>query len=392
MSQSEFLFSVIRATLDCRVNVVPALPIPPCVDWAMLVERALAHGVAAFLSRYILALPPEVVSSEFSAAAEHFLRRRRDDAAAAIGDLRQVLENLEAAGIAAVPFKGPLLANEAYGHWAAREFRDLDILIPETQAERAIHVLEGLGYCSQQHLSTQQRRAYYHYNGQDLLVGPGKYPLEPHWKLAPSTLSIRLDPSELLQRTRIVCLDHYRFRVLSPEDTLLVLGLHGSKEQWGRLVWIADVAGFVRNHPDLDWNALLGTAERAGIKRMVLLALELACTLGVQPPDEAMAAIRSDVICRQLARQLREQFANLTVEQSSVFHLCRFRWLMRERLSDRLRYAAATLTTPRVQHLRLFDSPPVMDWVLPIVKVSHDYLAKPIWLTGRKVLRNCRSK
>ena len=51
---------------------------------------------------------------------------------------------------------------------------------------------------------------------------------------------------------------------LSPEKTLLVLCMHGSKHAWSRLIWICDVAQLLAACPGLDWNKVNREAKRLG--------------------------------------------------------------------------------------------------------------------------------
>jgi hypothetical protein len=52
-------------------------------------------------------------------------------------ELIRILNCLESHGIAAIPFKGPTLAESVYGNLALREFSDLDILVRQSDFPRA---------------------------------------------------------------------------------------------------------------------------------------------------------------------------------------------------------------------------------------------------------------
>src|SRR2546426_10956064 len=65
------------------------------------------------------------------------------------GDLLSLLELFEARGIPAVPFKGPVLAVQAYGDVALREFRDLDILVTHRDITRARELLLARGFSAE---------------------------------------------------------------------------------------------------------------------------------------------------------------------------------------------------------------------------------------------------
>jgi Uncharacterised nucleotidyltransferase len=63
------------------------------------------------------------------------------------GTLLKLLRLLEAHGIAALPYKGPVLAALAYGNVAFRQFGDLDLLVRPQDADRAKALLWAQGYC-----------------------------------------------------------------------------------------------------------------------------------------------------------------------------------------------------------------------------------------------------
>ena len=53
---------------------------------------------------------------------------------------------LESNGINAIPYKGPVLANLAYGNLSFREFGDIDILINKSDALKAKEIMISNGY------------------------------------------------------------------------------------------------------------------------------------------------------------------------------------------------------------------------------------------------------
>ena len=51
---------------------------------------------------------------------------------------------------------------------------------------------------------------------------------------------------------------------------------------------------------------------------------------------------------------------------------------MRERFGDRLRYARATIFTPRVRQFRTIDLPDRLCFLYPAVKIAQDNIALPL--------------
>src|SRR5439155_25185376 len=74
--------------------------------------------------------------------------------------LIRILDCLKSNGIAAIPYKGPVLAETVYKDLALRQFSDLDILIRAADLARAKRALGELDYASAIHLSEAEERAY----------------------------------------------------------------------------------------------------------------------------------------------------------------------------------------------------------------------------------------
>ena len=351
-------------------------------DWSALVEHALAYGSASRLCRHLLAVGAELVPADVATACTTYLAARERVAADAVAQLAFVVDTLASDGINALPFKGPVLGLQAYGDPAMREYHDLDILIRREHLSGTLATLHDLGYRSEAVIGLRARRIadYYRYNGHDILFPQEGLPLEPHWALSPRTFCAELDTGPIFDRAVVIETAHgRRFACFAPEDTLLAAAVHGGKEQWSRLVWVADIAALLHAYPAIDWIAILARAKQAGCLRMTLLAAELASELlGVYLPDRVRAAVARDPVVARLVERVRTSLFTDT-KTPSVFTLTRFRWNARERLSDRLRYASRTLLTARVPHFRTLDLPDRLSFLYPAVRLGHDFVALPLW-------------
>lgn len=121
---------------------------------------------------------------------------------------------------------------------------------------------------------------------------------------------------------------------------------------------------------------------------MVLVGLQLATSLlDARLPAVIAREIAANRAATALAAQAAGQIFVANAPVRSVFELSAFRWRMRERLCDRLRYAAATLLTPRTRQFRTIDLPDPLCFLYPVVKVMQDNIVLPIKsrLTGAAV-------
>ncbi len=299
-------------------------------------------------------------------------------------ELHTLLDRFDRQGIQVVPFKGPLLGQRAYQDPLSREYHDLDLLVRQHELEQLVRVLTDQGYTHQAKLSKRQRRTLATYAGQYILFAPdGRVSVEPHWWLLPKTLAADLDYPRIWSRVRRGRLQHREVWELTPEDTVLMLCVHGGKEQWPILKQVVDLAWYLSSGPILDWPSLQGDAEDWGVARMLRIGLLLARRFTPSAvPGQLHAWIARDGQAPALA-EAQWQRLDGTVQPPDPYRLGRYYHAIRERRGDRLRYLWRTLTTPRALHVGLLDLPVCLHRLYPLVKVIHDGL---LWGWGKRAI------
>ena len=360
------------------------------IDWTRFVRWALAHKVVPLVHEACRESGADGPPAELLDALEIYVERNQERSRRLAEELRDIVRELSLRGVLALPFKGPLLARQAYGDTALRQAGDLDILVRDEHVETFVALLRARGYQEDPDtaaLSPAQHRAYRRYQSQYLYFRPSDgIVVEPHWRISPRPLAIELDHDALWTRSTEVDLAGQSVRSLGLEDLLIVLCVHGSKHQWVELRWICDLAALVQCHGGMDWPVVLRRAERQGCRRMLLLGLVLASDLlGAPLPALVRDRIAEAPGARRLAGQVcRRLFLEGNVT-TNPFRLDRFRFLMRERWRDRLAYVTRSLTTARVEHDALlpFESPPL--FLRSLAGLVHDYALLPAWLAGKSL-------
>jgi hypothetical protein len=237
-------------------------------------------------------------------------------------------------------------------------------------------------------LTPAQLAAFRRYSGQDIAFKDG-VAVEPHWALAPRTLALDVDHDALFARACDIDLAGGIVRSFGAEDLVAVLCLHGSKEQWTRLLWIADLAHMIAANPGLDWDALLSRARAQGCLRMVLIGLVLAAELEALPAA-AEHAIADDPMASALAERAASRLFDPDRADPSIYALTTFRLRMRERMADRVRYVVRTIATPRDIHFSLVRLPDGLFFLYTPLKLVHDYALLPVWTLGKRAGRSQR--
>lgn len=329
------------------------------IDWKYLVPAAHVHGVMPLLWRRLEQLEaggiPGWVRDQFRASYLHNARRNLF----LTGELLRLLELLDNAGVAAIPFKGPSLAASLYGDVALRQFCDLDLLVPAHAVAHVRDLLVAHGFEPEYSLSGAQHDA--------LLTLRNEMPfrnrdrgffLEVQWQITPKFFSFPLEMEGLWTRLRLISLGGKTVRGLNPEDLLLILCVHGAKHLWERLSWIRDVAQLVATHPDLDWDRIMERARSLGVERMLLLGLFLSNNLlGARLPNVLLHRIQADTAVRALARQVKRRLFPADDQVPGMFASSWFHVSARERWQDKLRYGYGFAVTPNVGDLALLQLP-----------------------------------
>jgi hypothetical protein len=134
---------------------------------------------------------------------------------------------------------------------------------------------------------------------------------------------------------------------LEPESLTLLLCIHGSKHHWSRLAWIADLAGIVRNHPELNWTWLLDEVRRLRCRRMFLLGIWLAMELlDTSVPDRMLTAFSNDPVIAELGDEVCEGiFQRDEVSWAGIKNVSFLR-RVRESLQDQVTYVVRRAFTP----------------------------------------------
>lgn len=334
------------------------------LDWQYVLQVATRHGVLPLLARRLKGMGYEGVPQW---TAESLTRYRSALCARNLLLSRQLVEilaTLQAGGIEAIPYKGPVLAASAYGDLSLRPFADLDILVPPGEAARARSLLLATGYRSLTPRRDEQpgarRPLEYAF---PLLSGDGRVHVEVHWKFAPLFPLAFEDVRPLCRRLPLLdstVLD------LSPEHAVLVLCVHGSKHAWTRLEWICAVAHLISRNPALDWAWVMTEAEARSASRALALGLVLAAELGGASVPQAVIGTRDVARIRPLSHDIRAQLFREPGTRRDFVRNVSLRLRSRS-WGDRLRYTLH-LRHPTEKDLHFLRLPPRLSFLYYAVR------------------------
>jgi len=286
-------------------------------------------------------------------------------------ELVRLVGHLEAVGIKALPYKGPVLAQTLYGEVTRRQFGDLDILILPTDVLKAKAALHDLGYKPAIELAPRIETAYVKTGYEcSFSAAQGSNLLELQWRILPRFYSIDFDVAVFFERSDEIAVGGCHMRTLRAEDLLLVLCVHAAKHVWVQLSWLCDIAQLVKTGR-LDWNVIHDDAQRLGIERIVSLNLLLAQKLLGSPSHSsrqtwAFQEDRSTAVLEEILRIIERGTAYDT-ESLSYF---RVMMRLRECWQDRARFLWRLTVTPSVSEWLAVQLPQPLEPLYRLVRLS----------------------
>lgn len=274
------------------------------IDFPQLLQVASDHSVRPQLIGTLAALSWESVPPSVRTDLEAFRRLHVGFCLAAADQLARLVAALAARGIRVAAFKGATLAAALYGDLAAREYNDIDLIVPPSQLDEAEDVVLSFGYRGAQG-DRRFRRAFLSYQGQYMFVRAGQPAVDLHWAFTGSHLPFPLAAEEIWRSLDVVRIGPHDVPAVVGADLPLLLAGHGTKEAWQSLGWICDFALVVERRRDLDWLALHTRARHRGCGDSLLLACAMADRLlGVAMPAALTRAVAASWRVGRLAEAL----------------------------------------------------------------------------------------
>jgi hypothetical protein len=297
--------TVIRwLTEPAHQPIAPQVGAWDAVDWEAARWAIQVHGIAPLLDRAATSGPDaHVLHPRLRGYLADQRRLSAARVARLLGELDEMLAALHAAGVAAMPLKGGLLATRYYSEPGLRPMNDLDLLVRPEDELRAMVALAELGYRplarGWKHLALARPDG----------TGPtvafdGEHPDNPrsldlHTRLAEQFWNIRYDLTdrawsdsscgELLSQPA---------QLMRPELLLHHLAIHTSCDMIARrvrLLHLHDIALVASEVDTAGWEAMLAHARSRREERFVYPALAMTSRHYPIVPETVLQALRPGV-------------------------------------------------------------------------------------------------
>ena len=164
------------------------------LDWNYLINLANEHRVIPALYNRLKDFSEASPAEPMSDLRGRF-RQIAATNLALTGKLLKLLALLREHDISAIPYKGPILAQTAYGDIRLRQFIDLDILVQKRDMYKVKVLFLANGCQPGWHLTAAQEEAVLrHYYQYPFLCNDGRVLVEVHWELAEPFFSFAFSP------------------------------------------------------------------------------------------------------------------------------------------------------------------------------------------------------
>ena len=358
--------------LSCARREIARSLLKQEINWDYVFVTAQAHGLLPLLHKDLTSVAGDLVPG-------HFLSRLKRESVAnsqnvlhLISKQLRVYKLFKENNIPVALFKGPLLAQMAYGEISLRQAGDIDLLIERQHFDRARSLLESLGYEMYPRLTPAQLSSHLSNHCEIQFMRDEWFTVvDLHWDLAPRSFVFKVKAEEVMSRLQSVLLAGTMVETFSAEDLVLYQAMHGAKHLWRRLEWISSLAESLR--VSIDWDTVVERAAQARATRMLGLGLRLVEEISdVRIPGHVLAAVDTDRSMQHMDHDIRAQLFTIygaaDSTETNLYNL---------RVMDRKRDAVLSV-------LRAIFVPTLPDWqglTLPAPLHSLYYAYRPLRLS-----------
>ncbi len=318
------------------------------IDWTQFTQIAINCRLAGLAGYTMGRLVPDLVPPDVLDALRFYRDQVRARNSEHLHELAQVIEVLADSSIETIPFKGPILALQAYGDLGLSEFNDIDLLVQGSDMASTMAAFLDLGY--ERHITSTEPQAELIQRFQGNFTVFKKHSrrvFRIHGRLAARNMAFDIDYDALWRRAEKKNLNGHVLRTLTPEDTYIVLAIQGGQNQWRNIRWVCDVAALVSACPQLNWNTISERARSQGCLRAVWLATSLAETFFDASPNSVATAGSADPAIKRMAGRIAARWrSDEKVGPRADTRSAMYRMRIHDGAMRRARFLAKTVLVP----------------------------------------------
>jgi len=339
-------------------------------EWDAFIDLAYAHGVFPLvyktLKNYAELIPQDILHSmkmsNMQIVKENMLMS---------AELIKVMKLLEQNGIKAIAFKGPTLAQLAYGDIALRQYSDLDILIQYKDIEKTTKILKNNFYTPIHILENYQQEKLEHVVHDMAFQNiKNNVLLECHWVLSSGEFHIDMTKWNDLHQPTFQTIQKTKISTLANEKLMVYLCVHGYKHMWERIEWLVDIIKLDLNS-NINWHETLSLANDIQAKRILLSSLYLCDKLlNMQLSQDIKQEIDKDKKLKNISHLMLKKITksyNTTTISTHSKHISIIQFYMLQTTRNRLLYIL-TLFQPTEQDYKIIKLPKYLSFLYYFIR------------------------
>ena len=349
------------------------------IDWPRFQRLAAKNNVAPLVAACLLAHSraqlPSSIARQHALIAESTAMRCNYLAEC----LREILDAFKRERIPVLTIKGLITAATAYGDIALRAFGDLDLVVHRADVLRAVAALERIGYTSMSWRAGAFASRFFPDTSVDF--SRDGIVLDLHWSFSADYFPFAPDDDSVWRRAIEIELNGRPVTTMGGEDSILFHAYHGAKHGWSKLQQVCDLAHLCALEGP-RWDILLANAARTGSRTMLLVGIDLSCSLCAMEVPGPLAQALAEPRVKSLSRKVGERM--FEIREEGEFAQWRVALLSIDSGRDRARYLVRRLLSPKLSDCALLPLP------RPLYPLY--YVARPLLLAikHRETLRKKR--
>ena len=283
-------------------------------------------------------------------------------------ELIKVMKLLEENNIEAIPFKGPLLAQMAYGDITLRQYVDLDILINEHKLDKAIQLLSKHNYVYNQkeYQQIMKNKSIFH----DISLSKNSVSIELHWRLFSDEFKTNFESIKIDKNLFEVTIANYKLKSFQNEILIIYLAIHGTKHNWERVEWLLDIVKIIQNH-SVDWQQIIELMHTTKTKKILLSTFYLCHTvLDLNLPYEIQTLVhnpKSLKLSKSLEELFYQNFKSRITQKVATKNISKIQYLLLDGFRNKSLFILS-LFTPTELEFKTIQLPQSMRFLYYIIR------------------------
>ncbi len=294
-------------------------------------------------------------------------------------ELIKVLKLLEENDIEAIPFKGPILSELAYGDVISRQYVDLDILIKEKDLEKVYDLLVCNNFNSMVKKEFINNKLFLEKNSDITFVNENNgINIEIHWKLFRTKFSSKLNNENFFDGKHKIKINNDDINVFNAEILLVYLCMHGSKHKWERIEWISDIDKLLSKEQNINWKVVLEIAKSSSCLKMLYLGLYISYLLF----DTSISNINGKELEKQTYKNMINHIFkeitninNLRAETDKNLDSIKFHYHLNETFFEKIKFLKKTFLEISDNDTKNFNSNNILfHYIIKLKRLFKKYL------------------